>query len=358
MNSNQQQLRKTVQISGCIQNFRKIATKTGRPMAVFAVGGLDAKCFDLRVNEAESCAYTQKLVQVTGHFSSHAGKIELVAETIVPVTSLSTSTKSGPVSGAIVDTAVQGHAPMRETSTIIENLPGIVSNVKTVPTQSGRLMVTFMVGSARCKAFGELAITIQNTLGKRIEVSARKGSFQGTTEYSVEALKTIDGHLVALKDTRSVSTNDDTSKSASGPQAAGPQVGMDSDAFEATLRGAFGPGPHSVEGEVRQPPRNPGQDSSLEEQAKHSGTSSESASVPIATGKCHSELPTSVDRAPLQERIQIFRDVNIRDKYLEERLKSGSPIASEAARRVLEERAKQTEEDNQRSEDVALVAAA
>jgi hypothetical protein len=126
-------------------------------------------------------------------------------------------------------------------------------------------MVTFMVGSTRCKAFGEHASTIQNTSGKKIEVSARKGSFQGTTEYSVEALKTIDGNLIALKDTRSVSTNEYTSKSAPGPQATGPHVEMDNDAFEALLRGAFGPGSHSVEGEVRQPPLNPGLEQSKED---------------------------------------------------------------------------------------------
>jgi hypothetical protein len=356
MNSNQQQLRKTVQMSGRIQNFRKIATKTGRPMAAFAVGGLDAKCFDLSVNEAESCAYTQKFVRLTGHFSSHGGNIELVAETIVPVTSLSTDTQSGAVSEAIAETSVQGHAPMRESSVIIDNLSGAVSNIRTVPTQSGRLMVTFMLGSTSCKAFGELASAIQNTLGKKIEVSARKGSFQGTTEYSVEALKTIDGNLVALKDTRSVSTNEHTSKSAPGSQATGPQVEMDSDAFEALLRGAFEPISHSVEGEVRQPPLNPGQGSSLEERTKHSGTSSESASVPMSAEKCHSELPASADHALLQEYIQSYRDAP--DKYLEKWLKSGSPTTSEAARRVLEERAKQTAEENRRSEDVALVAAA
>jgi len=231
MNSNQRQLRKTVRISGRIRNFRKIVTKTGRPMAVFAVGSLDAKCFDLNANEAESCAYTQKLVQLTGHFSSHAGNIELVAETIVPVTSLNTDTQSGAVSEARAETSLQDHAPMRESSMIIEHLSGVVSSIKTVPTQSGRLMVTFMVGSTRCKAFGELASTIQNTSGKKIEVSARKGSFQGTTEYSVEALKTIDGNLVALNDVRSVSTNEHTSEGAPGPQATGPHVEMDNDAF-------------------------------------------------------------------------------------------------------------------------------
>jgi hypothetical protein len=217
---------------------------------------------------------------------------------------------------------------------------------------------TFMLGSTRCKAFGELASAIQNTLGKKIEVSARKGSFQGTTEYSVEALKTIDGNLVALKDTRSVSTNEHASKSAPGSQATGPQVEMDSDAFEALLRGAFEPISHSAEGEFRQPPLNPGQGSSLEERAKHLGTSSKSASVPMATGKCNSGLSASADHALLQERIQSYRDADLPDKYLEERLKFGSVIASEAARRVLEERAKQRVEENPRSVDVALVAAA
>jgi hypothetical protein len=356
MNSNQQQQRKTVQISGRIQNFRRIATKTGRPMAAFAVGGLDAKCFDLSVDEAESCSYTQMLVRLTGHFSNHAGSIELVAETIVPVTSVSTDTQLGAVSEAVAQTSVQGHAPMRDSSLIIDNLSGVVSNVRTVPTQSGRLMVTFMLGNTRCKAFGELASTIQNTVGKRVEVSARKGSFQGKPEYSVEELKTIDGNLVALKDTRTVLSNEHNSKSVPGPQGTGPQVEMDSDAFEAILRGAFEPISHSVEGEVRQPPLNPGQDSSLEKQAKHSGTSSESASVPMSTGKCHSELPASADHALLQECIQSYRDAP--DKYLEKWIKSGSPTTSEAARRVLEERGRQRVEENPRSEDLAALAAA
>jgi len=76
----------------------------------------------------------------------------------------------------------------------------------------------------------------------------------------------------------------------------------------------------------------------------------------MATGKWHSELPASADHALLQEYIQSYRDAP--DKYLEKWLKSGSPTTSEAARRVLEERAKQTAEEKPRSEDVALVAPA
>jgi hypothetical protein len=355
MNSNQQQLRKTVQISGRIQNFRRIPTKTARPMAAFAIGGSDAKCFDACVNQAESYAASQKWVQVAGHFSDHAGYCELVAEIVVSAASENADAQLGAVSKAIAETSVQSHA-LKEKNMIMENISGLIGNIKTVPTQSGRLMVTFVVGNTRCKAFGELASAIQNTVGKRVEVSARKGSFQGKPEYSVETLKTINGTLVGLKDTRTVLSNEHNSKSVPGPQATGPQVEMDSDAFEAILRGAFEPISHSVEGEVRQPPLNPGQGSSLEEQAKHSGTSSESASVPMATGKCHSELPAFADHALLQEYIQSYRDAP--DKYLERWLKSGSPTTSEAARRVLEERAKQRVEENPRSEDLAAVAAA
>ena len=239
----------------------------------------------------------------------------------MPVTSVSTDTQLGAVSEAVAQTSVQGHAPMRDNSVIIDNLSGAVSNVRTVPTQSGRLMVTFTLGNTRCKAFGELASIIQNAEGKQAAVSARKGSFQGKPEYSVETLKTINGTLIGLKDTRTVLSNEHNSKSVPGPQATGPRVETDSDAFEALLRGAFEPISHSVEGEVRQPPLNLGQDSSLEKQAKHSGTSSGSASVPMSTGKCHSELPASADHALLQECIQSYRDAP--DKQLEKRLKFG-----------------------------------
>jgi hypothetical protein len=199
MNSNQHQPGNTVQISGCIQKFRKIPTKTARPMAAFAIGGSDAKCFDACVNEAESYAVSQKRVQVTGHFSHHAGYRELVAETIVPAASANTDAQLGAVSKAIAETSVQSHA-LKEKNMIMENISGLISNIKTVPTQSDCLMVTFVVGNTRCKAFGELASAIQNTVGKRVEVSARKGSFQGQPEYSVETLKTINGTLVGLKD--------------------------------------------------------------------------------------------------------------------------------------------------------------
>src|SRR5258708_6253094 len=120
MNSNQHQPGNTVQISGCIQKFRKIPTKTARPMAAFAIGGSDAKCFDACVNEAESYDVSQKWVQVTGHFSHHAGYPELVAETIVPAASANTAAQLGAVSKAIAETSVQSHA-LKEKNMIMEN---------------------------------------------------------------------------------------------------------------------------------------------------------------------------------------------------------------------------------------------
>ncbi len=61
-------------------------------------------------------------------------------------------------------------------------------------------MITFKIGSISCKALGELAIAIQQTEGKQVEISARKGSFLGVTEYTVTALKAINGAAVDLRD--------------------------------------------------------------------------------------------------------------------------------------------------------------
>ncbi len=90
--------------------------------------------------------------------------------------------------------------PIRESSMIVEDYPGSVSDIRILRTHSTLPMITFKIGSTAFKALGELATTIQNVEGKHIEVSARKGSFQGVTEYAVKTLKAIEGRAVNLRD--------------------------------------------------------------------------------------------------------------------------------------------------------------
>jgi len=54
-------------------------------MAVFTIGTIPAKCFDLTVNTAEQWAQTGKNVSISGYFSDHSGQAELVAQTIGPL---------------------------------------------------------------------------------------------------------------------------------------------------------------------------------------------------------------------------------------------------------------------------------
>ncbi len=51
MNSlTKQQQNPALQIAGIIQNYRKVTTRTGKPMASFTVGTFPAKCFDVLVD--------------------------------------------------------------------------------------------------------------------------------------------------------------------------------------------------------------------------------------------------------------------------------------------------------------------
>src|SRR5712691_6896212 len=201
MNSlTKQQQNPALQIPGIIQNYRKVTTRTGKPMALFTVGTFPTKCFDVLVDTAEHWAATGKRVLVAGYLSSHDETIELVAQSFDLAPAGQIDTQIGFSQGDRADISAQERAPIRESSTITENLFGPVSNMKTVTTHSGRPMVTFRVGNTSCKAFADLASAIQNAEGKQIEVSARKGRFRGVTEYAVEIVKTISGTAVDLRD--------------------------------------------------------------------------------------------------------------------------------------------------------------
>ena len=225
----QQQDQQTVQIAGFIQNFKTVTTRTGKPMAIFTIGNIPVKCFDLTVSNAEAWASTGTKIVATGHFSNHQGKPELVAGGIAPVPPGKghADVQTAFSQAGSADKSVQRQVSTRETSMITENLSGCVSNLKIVATQSRRLMITFKIGNASCKAFGELASAIQKTEGKQIEVTARKGGFLGGTEYAIETVKAIDGVLVDLRDGRTTTPGQHISKKVETQEAAKAKVPLD-----------------------------------------------------------------------------------------------------------------------------------
>lgn len=360
---NQHQRHATVQIAGIIQNYRKVTTRTGKPMAGFKVGTFPAKCFDVLVDTAEHWAVTGKRVLVAGHLSNHDGTIELVAESINLAPSGQSDAQTGFSQGGHADISAESRASLRETSTITENLSGSVTNMRSITTQSGRPMITFRVGNISCKAFGDLASAIHRAEGKQIEVSARKGSFQGVTEYAVEILKTVNGTAVDLKDKRTLSPGECIGKTAHAQEAVNPLEVKDSDAFELLLEKESGPASLSFKGIVTTPdlqlPVNPGQEASQAEQAEQLATIQEHSSAPGSVEKHGSGMSASTLEALIQQKIRSYRNAgHFPDQYLEKYSKSGSLSGAEAARRVLEERARQKAEHDRLSEDFVQVEAA
>lgn len=359
MNGNiQQQQNAPQQIAGVIRNFRKVSTRTGKPLAVFTLGTLPAKCFDVNVDTAEQLAVTGEKVLITGHFSYRQGQIELVAEGIGLAAPGQTNAQSYPEIAGVVN-----QAPIRETSTITENLSGYVTSTRAMKTHSGRPMITFRIGNSSCKAFGDLASAIHKAEGKQIEVSARKGRFQGVTEYAIETVKTINGTTVDLRDSRTISPEEHVSKTSHASEAINLPEKTESDPFEVFCRCIPGSGSPSSAGmgtvPDQQPLANPGQDSPREEQTEVLASIEKDPSEPEPIKKHTSALSASAEEALILQDVLLYRKAEFfPDKFLEKRLNSGSRFASEAARRVLEERARQKAEDNRRSEDFVVVEAA
>jgi hypothetical protein len=351
----QQQDQQTVQIAGFIQNFKTVPTRTGKPMAIFTLGNIPTKCFDLTVSSAEAGASMGTKIVVTGHFSNHQGKTELVADGIAPV---ALGKGHADVQTAFSHTgypekSVQRQVSTRETSMITEDLSGCVSNVKVVTTHSGRLMTTFKIGNASCKAFGNLASEIQKTEGKQIEVSARKGGFQGGTEYAIEIVKTIDGVLVDLRDGRTTTPGQHISKKVETHEATNQLAEME--AYEQFLQ-------REIESDrwinkVENPPIHNQQDQpaltsdlapsqqtltaiNTEPKEVHSNAESiQAATQSTTSAKSLSEPESLVDQWARR-----FRNSSFPDHELEDKFKLGLPYVEEAARRVLEERARQRAE--------------
>ena len=123
----QQQQSASLQIAGVIRNFKTVTTRTGKPMAMFTIGNIPAKCFDLTVSNAEAWASMGTKIVVTGHFSNHQGKTELVADGIAPVApgTGQADVQTGFSQAGLAEKSVQRQVSTRETSMITENLSGV-----------------------------------------------------------------------------------------------------------------------------------------------------------------------------------------------------------------------------------------
>lgn len=83
-------------------------------------------------------------------------------------------------------------------------ITGIVSELKVVNTRTGTNMVTFVLGGKPCKAFGDMAATLQTSDDEQVEITARRGTYLGKPEYAVVNVKaTIDSRSVTVTDARS-----------------------------------------------------------------------------------------------------------------------------------------------------------
>jgi hypothetical protein len=84
-----------------------------------------------------------------------------------------------------------------------ETINGIVSDLKVIPTRTGTNMVTFVLGGKCCKAFGQMAATLQTLNDDQVEITARRGTYGGKPEYAVVNVQTtVEGRNVTVSDTR------------------------------------------------------------------------------------------------------------------------------------------------------------
>ena len=65
------------------------------------------------------------------------------------------------------------------------NIYGKISQVRNIPTRTGRKMVAFLIGTRRCIAFWYVAVAIENLSGEVVSAAADKGSYQGKLQYVI-----------------------------------------------------------------------------------------------------------------------------------------------------------------------------
>ena len=84
-----------------------------------------------------------------------------------------------------------------------ETISGIVADLKVVPTRTGISMVTFVIGDKSCKAFGDVAATLQTLNEEQVQITAKPGTYRGKPEYAVVSVNgTVEGRKVSVSDIR------------------------------------------------------------------------------------------------------------------------------------------------------------
>ena len=155
-----------------------------------------------------------------------------------------------------------------------ETISGIVSDLKVIPTRTGTNMVTFVLGGKCCKAFGDIASTLQTLNDDQVEITAKRGSYRGKPEYAVVSVKTtVDGRPVTVTDIRSNTPVRAASGTCPhcGAQMAGRDFypGLTEEGFEEMLNDHFG---GSVTPEVQEPANNPASESPARSEEEHQKT--------------------------------------------------------------------------------------
>jgi hypothetical protein len=217
-------------------------------------------------------------------------------------------------------------------------------------------MITFEIGDSSCKAFGELASAIQNAHGKPIEISARKGRFRGVIEYTVEIVKTTNGVPVDLRDGRTASPGQHISKTVQTPEVTNQQADIDADelflqrGMESDSSWICKVKSTPIDNQTDQPANIPNTTRSQETPMAINTQPKEEPSraefIETATQSTASVKSVPEPESLVYQWVRRFRHSSFADHELEDKLKIGDSFVAEAARHVLEERAKQRAEDN------------
>jgi hypothetical protein len=65
------------------------------------------------------------------------------------------------------------------------NIYGTISQVRNIPTRTGRKMVAFLIGTRSCIAFRYVAGAIEFLSGEVVSAAADKGTYRGKSQYVV-----------------------------------------------------------------------------------------------------------------------------------------------------------------------------
>jgi hypothetical protein len=68
------------------------------------------------------------------------------------------------------------------------NIYGKISQVRNIPTRTGRKMVAFLIGTRTCVAFWYVAVVIESLSGEIVSATADKGSYKVKLQYVVNTV--------------------------------------------------------------------------------------------------------------------------------------------------------------------------